>query len=104
MTPEQLDQFAEVMLRRKIRAFRAGDVEVHLAPDALMPAASEAPPAREKAPEPEPDPRVAAPWMAFRPAGEKPTGPAEPMPTFDPTDPNAPLNDRALFGADLPQR
>jgi hypothetical protein len=101
VTAAELDALAEVMLRRKILAIKDGALEIHLAPAALVPPMPEASP-RPVAPEPEADPRISAPWMAFRPPPAEPAKETQPKPVFDPTDPNAPIDDRALFGADLP--
>lgn len=98
MTAAELDALAAVMAARKLQAVKFGDVELVMSPAAFL-----APPADlmtgiQRAPEPEADPRISAPWAAF---SKQPT---ESAPRYDPTDPNAPIDDRALFGADMPQQ
>lgn len=92
---------------RKLQVFhvKLGELEVQMSQYAFVPKPEVLPPSRPLAP-PEPIeayPELTAPFQAFRPWTSKPPK-KEPVDTapYDPTDPNGPLDDNALFASDLP--
>jgi hypothetical protein len=94
------------MIAGKIFHLKVGDIELQASQYAFVPKPEAIPAAPQLRPAPLPEPadypELSAPFQAFRPWAPKKEQPVETR-RIDPSDPDSPLDDDALFGSDLPQ-
>jgi hypothetical protein len=95
----QVVNLMKEMLKYKVFHLKVGDVDIEMSQYAFVPK-QELPPPMPNAPQ-APEPQMADAFEAFR--WKRPVEQSvAPLPQ-DPTDPNGEIDDRALFGSDLPQ-
>lgn len=104
MTPEQkqIRWLFQEMRKQRVFVYRQNGIEIQLSNTAFEPKKPRVPRATPRAPE-QIDPAISAPFDAFKPpwaAGIEATAPEHGA--YDPTDPESPVDESALFGNNIP--